>query len=174
MDLVNAGFKKVTGADYSEKAIDLARDVLKDRGITSVELHVCDITAPELDETLKNFKVVNDKGTYDAISLNPENSKDQRQKYITNLDKLLSPDGYFVITSCNWTREELTEHFQNCKFITGAKSNRFFNVCYTLLQNFFQFSDFQVIHEIPTKTFTFGGKTGRRVTQLVLKKTEST
>ena len=60
-----------------------------------------------------------DKGTYDAISLCPDNARCKRRKYIDNVADLLGTDvnekGLLIITSCNWTEEELTKHFQDRK-----------------------------------------------------------
>ena len=57
------------------------------------------------------YDVCLDKGTYDAVSLNPENPKLQRTRYCNNIKKLVKAGGIFVVTSCNWTQEELIEHF---------------------------------------------------------------
>lgn len=111
IDLAENGFENLVGVDYSQKAIDLADAVLKENKIDNVKLQVCDI----LDETnsLPNdFKLAHDKGTYDAISLNPENPKENRIKYIKNIHKILLPGGYLLLTSCNWTKNELIEHFK--------------------------------------------------------------
>lgn len=109
--LAEAGFANLTGVDYSQKAIDLARMVLNDNNLSNVKLEVCDV----LDNTLPHgYKVVHDKGTYDAISLNPEDPSAKRQKYIENIHRILLPKGYLVLTSCNWTKEELLQHFANC------------------------------------------------------------
>lgn len=66
---------------------------------------------------LSGYAVVLDKGTYDAISLNPENARSQRNLYKTNLKKILRHRGLFVIASCNWTEEELKQHFEDGKFL---------------------------------------------------------
>lgn len=111
VDLAENGFKNLVGVDYSQKAINLANSVLKDSKVDCVKLQVCDI----LDETnlLSNdFKLAHDKGTYDAISLHPENPKENRLKYIKNIHKILLPGGYLILTSCNWTKDELIEHFK--------------------------------------------------------------
>lgn len=140
VELANEGFANLMGVDYSQKAIGLARMVLNDNKLPHVELEVCDI----LDNALPHdFKVVHDKGTYDAISLNPENSAAKRQNYIENICRVLLPAGYLVLTSCNWTKEELLKHFTN---------------------------HFELESELPTDTFRFGGQTGNIVTQLVFRK----
>ena len=63
----------------------------------------------------RTFDVCIDKGTYDAISLDPSGAREKRMGYIKSVTSLLSDDGVFVITSCNWTEEELTSHFSSCE-----------------------------------------------------------
>jgi len=110
VELAKQGFANLTGVDYSQKAVDLSRMVLNDNNLPNVKLEICDI----LNNTLPNdFKIVHDKGTYDAISLNPEDPTAKRQKYIENIYRILLPEGYLVLTSCNWTKEELLKHFSN-------------------------------------------------------------
>ena len=60
---------------------------------------------------LKDFDVCVDKGTFDAISLNPENTSEVRVRYVRALCDALKDGGYFVITSCNWTKEQLLQRF---------------------------------------------------------------
>ena len=63
----------------------------------------------------ERFSLALDKGTYDAVSLNPEAPEEKRLVYIRRIHELLKPDGIFIITSCNWTDEELVQHFNNCE-----------------------------------------------------------
>lgn len=74
-------------------------------------LQTCDITSSTMEE--HDYSIVLDKGTYDAVSLNPDNAVFQRQSYKTSLCKMLKQSGLFVISSCNWTEEELREHFES-------------------------------------------------------------
>lgn len=130
VELTKQGFEKLLGVDYSEKAVDLAREVLKENNMSHVELKVCDILDSENFNLPIDFKLVHDKGTYDAISLHPEDPSSKRQKYIENIYKILLPSGYLVLTSCNWTKEEIEKHFQNY---------------------------FDILHVLPADTFVFGG-----------------
>ena len=57
-----------------------------------------------------------DKGTYDAINLCPEDPLDKREKYLCNVHKLLCDGGLFIVTSVNWTQEELSYHLDKCMF----------------------------------------------------------
>ena len=42
---------------------------------------------------------------------------EKRKKYHQNLKKMLKDDALFIITSCNWTEEELKSHFEPGKYI---------------------------------------------------------
>ncbi|XP_015171286.1 PREDICTED: protein-lysine N-methyltransferase mettl10 [Polistes dominula] len=144
LELTKKGFKQLTGIDYSQKAINLANEILKENNITCVKLQVCDILDTSNHELLTNyFKVAHDKGTYDAISLHPDEPADKRRKYIDNVYNILQPNGFLILTSCNWTKDELLIHFKN---------------------------KFDFIDELPVDSFRFGGKQGNVVTQLVFRK----
>ncbi|KAH8412418.1 hypothetical protein KR009_001845 [Drosophila setifemur] len=139
--LAQEGYSRLTGTDYSPKAIELAQAIAKDNGL-DITYKVADLTQPQND--LGTFDVVHDKGTYDAVSLCPENPKEKRALYLATLEKLLaSSDSLFVITSCNWTEDELMLCFGD-KLVKLAT--------------------------IPTPTFKFGGKIGSVVTSVVFKK----
>ncbi|KAI4502354.1 hypothetical protein M0802_002266 [Mischocyttarus mexicanus] len=144
VELARKGFKQLTGIDYSEKAINLANEILKEKNITWTKLQVCDILDTSNHGLLTNyFKLAHDKGTYDAISLHPDEPADKRRKYIDNVHNILQSNGFFILTSCNWTKDELFIHFKN---------------------------KFDFIDELPVESFRFGGKQGNVVTQLVFRK----
>ncbi|XP_058800930.1 EEF1A lysine methyltransferase 2 isoform X1 [Phymastichus coffea] len=144
LSLARKGFRKLTGIDYSQKAIDLAREVLDNENYFEVELLAGDIVdSAVLGLSIFKFKLAHDKGTYDAISLNQDNPKEKRQKYIENVHNILLDDSYLILTSCNWTKDEIIEHFTN----------------------YFEFKE-----EIPSKKFLFGGQTGNTITQLIFTK----
>ncbi|XP_058800931.1 EEF1A lysine methyltransferase 2 isoform X2 [Phymastichus coffea] len=102
LSLARKGFRKLTGIDYSQKAIDLAREVLDNENYFEVELLAGDI-----------------------------------------VDSAVLDDSYLILTSCNWTKDEIIEHFTN----------------------YFEFKE-----EIPSKKFLFGGQTGNTITQLIFTK----
>ena len=84
----------------------------------------CDILSSPLPA--QSFRACVDKGTYDAISLNPDDPKSKRALYIENVHAMLVDNGYLVLTSCNWTEAELTTQFESRKFhiyFTSAKGN---------------------------------------------------
>ena len=71
----------------------------------------CDFLNPE-DPVLREgaVDVCLDKGTFDAISLSTEASENKKQ-YILSVVRVLKAGGYLIITSCNWTAEELKKYF---------------------------------------------------------------
>ena len=146
LELHDKGFKNLKGVDYSEKAVDLARLVADKHSAEGIVFERLDILADnsKSDET---FTAILDKGTFDAISLNPECSfNDSREKYTRFIRKFLKSKGFFMMTSCNFTRDELIQHF----------------AAPDLKETFLVLKD-----DIPTPTMTFGGKKGNNVTSLV-------
>lgn len=143
VELAQEGFSNLTGVDYSEAAVKLAEAVASSQNL-DIKFETCDILA-DSEQPLggRKFKVVLDKGTYDAISLNPENAGGKRKQYIDAVNNMLDHEGIFVLTSCNWTQAELKDHFNN-----------YFAISYVL----------------PTPKFQFGGKTGNTVTSVVFQR----
>ncbi|PSN34019.1 EEF1A lysine methyltransferase 2 [Blattella germanica] len=110
VELAREGFSNLMGVDYSQNAIDLAKSVARAQNLT-ISFEVCDILSAENSLSSQEFAVALDKGTYDAVSLNPDNPKQRREQYISNVWKLLRPQGILILTSCNWTEKELVSHF---------------------------------------------------------------
>ncbi|ALC41855.1 CG9643 [Drosophila busckii] len=139
--LGNEGYTQLTGVDYSPKAIELAQGIAKDQTL-SINYQVADLTQGA--QELGTYQIVHDKGTYDAVSLCPDNPKEKRMQYLATVAQLLQDEeSFFVITSCNWTEDELLQSFDEL----------FTKHC-----------------TIPTPTFKFGGKVGNVVTSVVFKK----
>lgn len=88
---------------------------MKTQNLT-IRYEVRDILSTDDAIMSREYAVALDKGTYDAVSLHPENSKEKREIYILNVWKLLKPQGLLVITSCNWTEKELILHFSTSEF----------------------------------------------------------
>jgi hypothetical protein len=88
---------------------------MKTQNVT-VRYEVCDILNPDGFVLSREYAVALDKGTYDAVSLHPEDPKGKREKYILNVWKLLKPQGLLVITSCNWTEKELVLQFSTSEY----------------------------------------------------------
>ncbi|KAM4704106.1 EEF1A lysine methyltransferase 2 [Rhinophrynus dorsalis] len=145
VELAKNGYSNLTGIDYCGDAIELARSICEKEGISqNVHLQAADfLTAFHPAE---RFDICLDKGTFDAVSLDPTGSVEKRGQYVQSLGRALKPHGIFIITSCNWTREELLSQF-GC--------------------------DFEIIDELPTPSFSFGGRSGHSVTALVFRKISS-
>lgn len=73
-------------------------------------------------DKISNVNVGIDKGTYDAIALCPDDPKTKRQLYKQFLvDILNQTNAIFIITSCNWTHDELVNFFTKDKGIIYVK-----------------------------------------------------
>lgn len=114
IELFKVGFTNLHGVDYSKNAINLATGIA-DKEKCSVNFFVGNILEDIFESS---YDVCLDKGTYDAISLDPEDAKVKRQTYIINISKILKEGGIFLITSCNWTDDELKQHFSGRNGIT--------------------------------------------------------
>jgi SAM-dependent methyltransferase len=162
----------MVGVDYSAKSVELAQQIEqmkldnKDdeeededdededdhegRSTQPVHFSEYDIFHPKRLEHAPpdGFNVILDKGTFDAISLSSETSQDGRrifEQYRDSILPLLRNEGYFLITSCNWTEDELKSWFEKK-------------------------DEFEVCDRIEYPSFTFGGKKGSSVVTLCFKK----
>ncbi|KAM7047479.1 EEF1A lysine methyltransferase 2 isoform 2-T2 [Acridotheres tristis] len=136
-----SGYMNLTGIDYSPSAIQLSEKVREKEGMSNIKLKVEDFLAPSAE--LSGFDICIDKGTFDAISLDPSDAVGKRKVYVGSLCRALKPEGFFLITSCNWTKEELLNEFRE---------------------------GFEILEELPTPKFCFGGRIGNSVTALVFQR----
>ncbi|KAK6601790.1 S-adenosylmethionine-dependent methyltransferase [Botrytis cinerea] len=93
----------------------------------------------------KGWDIVLDKGTFDAISLSEEvdaNGKRIFEGYKEKVLALVRTGGVAVVTSCNWTEEELIEWF------VGKGEEE-------------QGERFEVLRKIEYRSFSFGGVKGQ-------------
>lgn len=104
-ELAKQGFTDLTGTDYSEGAIDLARSLAERDGFTNIKFLVDDILETKIE---RKFRLVMDKGTFDAIGLHPDGPV-KRAMYWDSVSRLVSSGGLLVITSCNSTKDELLQ-----------------------------------------------------------------
>ncbi|KAL1122635.1 hypothetical protein AAG570_002962, partial [Ranatra chinensis] len=114
IELAREGYNNLTGVDYCQSAIELSEKVANSQEISCIKFKVADLTGDV--NHLGSFNIALDKGTYDAVSLNPEDAFVKRRKYIENVASIVSQKGMFIITSCNWTESELVEHFKSGKY----------------------------------------------------------
>lgn len=99
-----------------------SRGRCEDKGATLQFSHWNILTSPPLPSWPSNasgevigFDIVLDKGTFDAVSLSNELDDTGRrvvEGYRDRVEKLVRRGGWFVVTSCNWTEEELVGWFE--------------------------------------------------------------
>lgn len=123
----------LVGIDYSPAAVDLASQAAKLRKSTASFRH------SDLRNLAGSFALVHDKGTFDAFML----GENKAEVYIEGVLGALAPKGYFVVTSCNFTSDELERIF--------AK-------------------DLVVVDRLPHPTFRFGGVDGAAVATLAFQR----
>lgn len=113
----------LTGTDYSSGSITLAKEVeashcqaLTEGDYDDDEEVINDVTSDwrEVDLLRHDFEgeawdLVMDKGTFDALCLSEElvDGRLPSQIYPERIAKLVQPGGFFLITSCNFTEEEI-------------------------------------------------------------------
>ncbi|KAI8980314.1 S-adenosyl-L-methionine-dependent methyltransferase, partial [Pilobolus umbonatus] len=154
LELSNEGYRQLTGIDYSPSAIQLAQSIAKQRECEWIKYQTVDFLNDQQWYS-HPFKVVMDKGTYDAISLHPDQvaakksgEEGPRERYVSAVRELIDSEGLFLITSCNWTKEELIENFKPCKF--------FYCVCVCVC-------DFKYHSSVKYPIFQFGGHSGSKI-----------
>ena len=138
---------RMLGVDYSQKSIEFAQRIAADKvdGRRDVEfLHWDIMTSPPTPilspPNTTGWDVVLDKGTFDAISLSEEVDEQGRricEGYKDKVVPLMRKGGILLVTSCNWTEEELEGWF------VGGELERVGGIGY--------------------KSFSFGGRKGQTV-----------
>ncbi|KAF7316728.1 Methyltranfer-dom domain-containing protein [Mycena chlorophos] len=148
--LIEAGYDPASlcGIDYSAGAVRLARVVAaadeQNTGITFAECDFLTQDPPQIE-----WDLVLDKGTFDAIALGEkeEDGTSPAARYPSRLARLLKPGAVFLITSCNFTEDELRAAFEGAGL-----------TYYSRIQH---------------RTMTFGGKTGSSVSSVAFNKPAS-
>lgn len=150
---------RMVGVDYSAASIKLAteifenkfNDICDNRSYHQVEFYQWDILSDERPHEIdgEDFDVVLDKGTFDAICLSQDLDGAGRricEGYREKVETLVAPGGRFLITSCNWTEDELRAWFEKDELV---------------------FED-----RIKYPSFRFGGKEGQSVVTLCFRRKE--
>lgn len=110
-ELRNEGFKgELVGIDYSEKSVEFARLICKEKEFENVSFEQVDLFESDNQfnsNSKESFSIVMDKGTLDAIALGGDATL--VEKYSSIISKYLVSNGVFLITSCNFTQDELTK-----------------------------------------------------------------
>lgn len=149
------------GVDYSAHSIRLASQIASSKGladnITFAEWDLINglplSTALSPSSLQHTFDVVLDKGTFDAISLSGATDAAGRricEGYKARVLPLLAVGGLFLITSCNWTEEELRGWFVGGERVAGAT--------------------FEEAGRVKYQTFSFGGVSGQTISTLCFRK----
>lgn len=144
-ELQEVGYTNLIGVDYSENSVKLAHSVFEN--IRFEQLDVVDMR--DVAKYAGLYNVCTDKGTFDAISLstrkdfNYDLTKSPCQAYVDNIACMLTDGGILLITSCNWTEEELRSKFEPA---------------------------FEFHSQVKYPTFQFGGVVGQQVVTIALKK----
>ncbi|EFP91409.1 hypothetical protein PGT21_022431 [Puccinia graminis f. sp. tritici] len=142
----------LTGVDYSASSIELTSQIARAKGIQGLRLEVRDVLRDTIEPPhrtrisgSKGWDLITDKGTFDAICLSEETIDGKKLETIYPekiFDLLVKPGGIFLITSCNWTEEELIK-----KFVSPNIGFKFHS-------------------KIPRACFSFGGSKGSTITTI--------
>lgn len=103
------------GIDYSEDAVNLARNIAKKRDIEDITFSTCDFLTqdpPPISEEQRDtgridtWDLLLDKGTYDAIALGEKDElgRPPIRFYPSRTARLIKPGGFFLITCENRNR----------------------------------------------------------------------
>ncbi|XP_031260698.1 EEF1A lysine methyltransferase 2-like [Pistacia vera] len=156
-ELAKQGFTDLTGVDYSEDAINLAQSISNRDGFSNINFLVDDVLETKLE---RQFRLVMDKGTLDAIGLHPDGPL-KRIMYWDSVSKLVAPGGILVITSCNSTKDELIQEVLNLNQRKIDVSQEPDN---SKEQEANREPPFRYLNHVRTyPTFMFGGVEGSRV-----------
>lgn len=114
-ELCENGFSgPMLGVDYSSESVAFAHSVSKVRQFDAfARFEAADIF--QADWCPGKFDIVLDKGTLDAIALSGlqfENHKTVFDCYSEVIEKILNKNGVFLITSCNFSEDELVRLIQ--------------------------------------------------------------
>ncbi|KZT00797.1 S-adenosyl-L-methionine-dependent methyltransferase [Laetiporus sulphureus 93-53] len=161
---------RICGVDYSEDAVKLAQAIATSRehadeadgdarGTDAIHFAVCDFLRedvpllrdmPSQHEGPAIWDLVLDKGTFDAMALagKDQNGISLAESYPTRVERVVKPGGFFLITSCNFTEEELKS-----KFTIPETRLRYHST-------------------ISFPTFSFGGKSGNVYSSVAFEKAD--
>ncbi|OAQ22640.1 S-adenosyl-L-methionine-dependent methyltransferase [Linnemannia elongata AG-77] len=198
LDLAELGFEDLTGIDYSPAAIELAKAVAEDKEVDHIiKYEAVDFLAEK--ETLewcaqqatpgsdshgepKKFKVMLDKGTYDAISLHQKSKADAvAAAAAANADadsgeredeESVAKDN-IVLAENDDNMEELADRYPKRVASMMRDDGRLLITSCNwtqpeLIQRFSQYFEYDCHLKYPT--FTFGGVKGQTISSVVFRK----
>lgn len=144
------------GIDYSPESIEFAKVIASRKypndKFNFEEVDFINKECSYLTDNEEKFDIIFDKGTLDAIALNNEpiegfESKIGTEVYPIQVSKLMHKDSLLIITSCNFTEQELI------KLITENGSN-----------------SLSVWRKIKYPSFQFGGVQGSTICSIAFRK----
>ena len=160
----------MVGVDYSEESVKLARCIAASRAagdeddtldkasnlsagsLAFVTHDILDSSRDKPDWFQNGFDCLLDKGTFDAVSLSTAQDVEGRHGsdiYALRVQSFIRPSGFLVVTSCNWTEDELCAWF-----VTPQTELNFFG-------------------RIKYPSFQFGGSSGQSIVTICFQKSES-
>lgn len=139
--------------DYSAQSVELARRVGEQEG-SGAEFAQWDVLEGDYaavlnEDEASGWDVVTDKGTFDAICLSSARDSAGRrisEGYKSRVAALVKKGGLFIVTSCNWTEDEL-----RVWFVGGEEG-------------------FEEVGRIEYPSFSFGGHKGQTISTLCFRK----
>ncbi|KAJ3694380.1 hypothetical protein LUZ60_009860 [Juncus effusus] len=108
-ELSKQGFSNLVGIDFSEAAIEVARNRANRDGFPNISFSVDDVLETKLE---KKFQLVMDRGTLDSIGFHPDGPV-KRMMYWESVSRLVAPGGFLVVTSCNSSKDDLIQEIEN-------------------------------------------------------------
>lgn len=171
------------GVDYSASSVSLATALrARSASYRDIHFHTMDVLADNPNsmswwprsqngDTLKLFDLILDKGTFDAISLSPHPTPGSATAhpstiYPRRVGQLLRPGGFLLVTSCNWTEDEIIAWFtpQQPETTSSEKEQPRIDQGTSILPVF------EVFDKIDFPTFIFGGKAGAGVASVCFRR----
>ena len=161
---------RALGVDYSPQSVALARQVASAKQAEEAEdggevaFAEWDIIAGPYETVLDGaqsagWDVVLDKGTFDAISLSDEKDSHGRrlcEAYRGRVLPLVKRGGILLVTSCNWTEEELTSWFVVPKSSSVSDDEAD--------------AAFELAGRVAYRAFSFGGVQGQTISTLCFRR----
>ncbi|KUJ12686.1 uncharacterized protein LY89DRAFT_687659 [Mollisia scopiformis] len=152
---------RMLGVDYSERSVEFAKRIAESKGFglgagKEVEFKWWDLMSQDPVGVVlegpneKGWDVVLDKGTFDAISLSEDRDELERricEGYKEKVVPLVRTGGIFLVTSCNWTEDELRSWFDG--------------------------GELKYVDTIKYKSFSFGGRKGQTISSVCFLKLDS-
>lgn len=144
------------GIDYSPDSVEFAKQIAHtkypDQKFTFEEVDFIAAPCAYIEQHAQEFDVIFDKGTLDAIALNNDpvvgfGNKIGTQVYPIQVQKLMKSGSILIITSCNFTQDELV------KVVTENGTN-----------------SLEVWKHVEYPSFQFGGVKGSTISSIVFRK----